>query len=130
MGEAEPAAGTQIGGYRIAREGGRGAVGIVFEAEDPQGRTVALKGLVPPPLLPEEERESVRARFFREARALAAVDHPTVVTVYGAGEADGLLYLAMEFLSGPNLRRLLAQTGPLPPEQVVAIGLQLCAALD
>lgn len=123
-------AGTAVAGYRLLREVGRGASGAVFEATGPDGATVALKLLVPPPLLPEGEREVLARRFLREARALAAVDHPNVVRVLDAGEAEDTFYLALEFVDGPNLRQLLARRGPLAAEEVAAIALQLGAALD
>jgi serine/threonine-protein kinase len=122
--------GGQVGGYRLVREVGRGATGVVFEARDPEERVVALKILAPPLLLSEEQRTSLAQRFLREARALAAVDHPNVVRVYGSGEASGHFYLAMEFVAGENLRQLLLKHGAFPPAQAVPLALQLCAALD
>src|SRR5687767_9640897 len=92
--------GERLGGYRLVREIGRGAMGIVFEAEGPAGELLALKVLVPPPLLGPAEREALHHRFLREARALSAVDHPNVVRIHEVGEADGRLYLAMELLDG------------------------------
>src|SRR4051812_18070964 len=102
----------ELGGYRLLREVGRGAMGVVFEARDAEGTRVALKVLAPPPLLGEEERLSLQRRFVREANALGAVDHPNVVRVLRAGEEDGLSFLAMEFLHGENLRQRLASGGP------------------
>jgi eukaryotic-like serine/threonine-protein kinase len=122
--------GQQIGDYRLVREIGRGAMGVVFEARGPQGDAVALKVLVPSPLLPEAERAALHARFLRESRALAAVDHPNVVRIYEAGEADGRLYLAMELVKGENLRELLARSGALPPARAVALVEQLLHALE
>lgn len=121
---------SQIGSYRIVREIGRGAMGVVLEARDEQDAVVALKLLSLPTSLPEAETESLRARFLREGRALSAVDHPHVVRVFQAGESEGHLYLAMEFLDGESLRQLLARSGPLPPERVIEIGVQLLQALD
>jgi serine/threonine-protein kinase len=121
---------TQLGPYELVREVGRGAVGVVHEARAPDGRTVALKVLSPPAQLKPEELESLRGRFLREARALAAVDHPNVVRVFDAGEAQGHLYLAMVFLDGENLLEALSARGALSPEEVVSVGEQLLAALD
>jgi serine/threonine protein kinase len=118
-----------IGGYRPIRELGRGAVGVVFEADSEAG-PVALKVVEPSPLLGPEEAAALRARFVREARALAAVRHPNVVGIREAGESDGRLYLAMELLVGENLRQVLARQGRLAPADVVAVGRQLCAALE
>src|SRR5579864_2961244 len=94
--------GERIGAYRLVREIGRGAMGIVFEAQADNGALLALKVMVPPPLLAAPERAALHARFMREARALAAVDHPNVVEVFEVGEADGNLFLAMELLEGEN----------------------------
>jgi serine/threonine-protein kinase len=126
----------QLGSYRIVREIGRGAMGVVYEAITfhpagalPAGRCVALKLLVFPPLLPPEEREALIVRFAREARALAAVRHPFVVQVFDIGEVEGQPYMAMELLTGLNAREHLLRHGPMSPEQVMALGGQLCEAL-
>src|SRR5947209_7103149 len=111
-------------------------MGVVFEATalhpldtGPAGRRVALKLLVFPPLLPDEERASLIVRFAREARALASVRHPGVVNVFEVGEFKGQPYLAMEYLAGCNARDWLLRHGPMPAEAVVALGEQLCDAL-
>jgi serine/threonine protein kinase len=130
MSEHEPGFDAEIGGYRRVRELGRGAMGVVFEARDPADGVVALKVLVPPPLMSADDRDGLRKRFLREARAMSAVDHPNVVRVYDAGEANGLLFLSMELLDGENLRTLLARTGPLAPAEAVGLVLQLCEALE
>jgi serine/threonine-protein kinase len=121
---------SQIGSYRIVREIGRGAMGVVLEARDEQEAVVALKLLSLPTALPEAETASLRARFLREGRALSAVSHPNVVRVFQAGEAEGHFFLAMEFLDGESLRQLLARSGPLAPERVIEIGVQLLHALE
>lgn len=121
---------SHIGSYRIVREIGRGAMGVVLEARDEQDAVVALKLLSLPTALPEAESEALQARFLREGRALSAVNHPNVVQVYQAGEAEGHFFLAMEFLDGESLRQLLARSGPLSPERVTEIGVQLLHALD
>lgn len=130
MSEAALPFGDRIGDYRLVRELGRGAMGVVFEAQAPNEGIVALKLLVPPPLLPAAEREALQHRFTREARALSAVDHPNVVRVHEFGEAAGNFYLAMEFLDGTNLRELLSGRGALPPAEAVPIAVQLCRALE
>lgn len=121
---------NQIGSYRIVREIGRGAMGVVLEARDEEEHTVALKLLSLPTALPDAERQALQARFLREGRALSAVSHPNVVQVFQAGEAEGHFYLAMEYLDGESLRQLLARSGALPPERVAEIGVQLLRALD
>jgi eukaryotic-like serine/threonine-protein kinase len=121
----------QLGEYELVREVGRGAMGIVFEAiHRPSGRQVALKLLVFPPLIPDEEREGLIARFAREARALASVRHPHVVSVHDVGIVDGPPFMAMEYLVGMNAREWLHRHGPMPPGDLVRIGCQLCSALE
>jgi eukaryotic-like serine/threonine-protein kinase len=106
-------------------------MGIVFEAiHRPSGRQVALKLLVFPPLIPDEEREGLIARFAREARALASVRHPHVVSVHDVGIVDGQPFMAMEYLVGMNAREWLHRHGPMPPGDLVRIGCQLCSALE
>jgi Protein kinase domain/PEGA domain len=102
---------------------------VVYRAEDPTiGRTVALKttrvdveGL---------ESEDLLRRFRQEARAAGVLNHPNIVTIYDAGEQDGLFYIAMEFVDGRTLQSLLLEHNILPPEQLVDIGRQICAGLD
>jgi serine/threonine-protein kinase len=130
MSAAPPDVQDRIGGYALLRELGRGAVGVVFEALTPDGRPAAVKIVVPPALLSAEDQEALRARFFREARAMAAVQHPNVARILDVGEDAGHLFLAMELLTGENLRELVLREGALPPATVVAVGTQLCEALD
>ncbi len=76
------------------------------------------------------EDEAFRERFIRDCRAAAALEHPNVVTVYDAGEADGVLYLSMRYVEGTDLERLLEAEGHLSPEDAIAIVAQCAAALD
>ena len=96
-----------IPGYEIVRLVGRGGMGVVYEAvEEALGRTVALKIVAP-----ERAGEpGFRERFITESRLAAAIDHPNVLPVFGAGECDGTLYLAMRFVDGADLRSLGAET--------------------
>src|SRR5215470_10544539 len=95
-----------VGRYEILGELGRGAMGDVYKAQDPTiGRVVALKtmrldvhGL---------ENENVLRRFKNEARAAGLRNHPNIVTIYDAGEQDGLFYMAMEFIEGTTLHAML-----------------------
>jgi len=97
----------RIGDYRIVREVGRGAMGIVFEAiQTSLGRRVALK-VLPGTFALDPRRVE---RFRREARAAARVHHPNIVPVYEVGEAGGTHYYAMEYIHGPSLEQLIAQT--------------------
>ena len=101
----EPAIGDVLAGHRLERLVGRGGMGVVYEAvELALDRTVALK-LIAPELAGEE---GFRARFIAESRLAASLDHPNVLPVFGAGEQDGVLYLAMRFVAGEDLRTLVA----------------------
>jgi predicted Ser/Thr protein kinase len=123
----------QLGRYRIVREIGRGAMGVVYLATDPViGRSVALKTLAFPPDLDESGRAERFERFAREARAAGNLSHPGLVTVYDAGrdEAEGLCYLAMEYVAGRTLKQALAETGRLPVDRVLDIALRLSQALE
>ena len=100
--------GSQLAGYRIEGEIGRGGMGVVYRAtEQGLGRPVALK-LIAPELAGDA---SFRERFLRESRLAASIDHPGILPVYAAGEADGELYLATRYVDGTDLRALLAQEG-------------------
>jgi serine/threonine protein kinase len=119
--------GQEIGGYRIEALIGRGGMGTVYLAEQSfPRRKVALK-LLSPELF---EDQSFRDRFVRESEAAAAIDHPNIIPVYGAGEAEGCLYLAMRYVEGSDLGALLRRTGALPPEQALSIIAQAASALD
>ena len=116
-----------LGVYELGELVGRGGMGEVYRAFDRRlERPVALKVLSP--RLAEDE--SFRARLLRESRLAAGLDHPNVVPVYDAGEADGALYIAMRYVDGTDLRRLLLAEGPLSRERAVAIAGQIAAALD
>jgi tetratricopeptide (TPR) repeat protein len=105
----------RVGRYEIRRLLGRGGMGAVYLAHDPElDRPVALK--VPKLAGPDAEE-----RFLREARAAAAVSHPNLCPVYDAGRTDGVLYLAMAYVPGPTLTEVLRQDGPLPPARCAAI---------
>ena len=92
--------GGTFAGYAVETVVGRGGMGIVYRAADVAlGRPVALKLIAPE--FADDER--FRARFLRESRLAAGLDHPAVVPIYGAGEADGLLYLAMRYVAGGDL---------------------------
>ncbi|MGW4569252.1 serine/threonine-protein kinase, partial [Streptomyces sp. NPDC004561] len=89
-------------------------------------RTVALKLLAPE----YTRNEGFRRRFVQESRVAAAIDHPNIVPVFEAGEADGILYIAMCLVPGPDLRALIDREGPLPVPAALRIAAQLASALD
>jgi tRNA A-37 threonylcarbamoyl transferase component Bud32 len=123
----DPRLGTTIGGYRIESLIGRGGMSVVYLAEDVHlGRRVALKFLAPELASDSKFRE----RFVRESRLAASLEHPNIVTVYEAREADGQLYLAMRYVAGTDLKRLIASEGPFDPERTVSILTQTASALD
>ena len=120
-------AGTTLAGYRLEEVIGRGGMGVVYRARHALlERTVALKLLSPEAAADEEFRE----RFVRESRMAAALEHPHVVPVYDAGEADGLCYIAMRYVDGTDLGRALERQGPLEPERALSIAGQIGSALD
>lgn len=116
----------RIGNFRVLQRLGQGGVGIVFRAEDARlGRPVALKVLQPR----FAQDETVRQRFLREARALAAVRSDYVVTVYEVGMDDQTPFLAMEYLEGETLDAYRKRSGPLPLPLVARIGRQVALGL-
>ena len=119
--------GTTLAGYRVERLLGHGAMGAVYLARDEHlDRPVALK------LLPRElaSDQRFRDRFLRESRLAATLEHGSIVTVYSAGEADGLLYLAMRFVDGGDLSDLIEGEGRLEPDRALDVVDQVGGALD
>ncbi len=117
--------GTQVGHYQVMEVIGRGGMGEVYRAVDTRlQRDVALKFL---PAGSAMDPEALR-RFQREARAASALNHPNICTIYDVGEYEGKPFLVMELLEGQSLKERLAG-GPLPPDQVLAVALQLTDAL-
>src|SRR3954471_10221372 len=133
-GDASPHAGRpsdlvggQVAGYRIEAEVGRGGMAVVSRAKDLRlDRTVALKLLAPE----LARNDTFRRRFTHESRTAAAIDHPHIVPVFEAGETDGILYIAMRYVDGSDLRHLLDREGPLPPPTALRIAAQIASALD
>ena len=119
--------GTIFAGHRIDGVAGRGGMGVVYRATQLDlDRTVALK-VIASPLL---EDGAARERFVREARAAAGIDHPNVLPVHYAGEAEGTAYIAMRYVDGDDLRSLVRRSGPLPPARAGSLTRQVAAALD
>src|SRR4051794_1552313 len=120
-----------VGRYRFDRQIGRGGMGSVWAAHDEiLGRDVAIKEVVPPPDLTPEQRQVIRERTLREARAAARIAHPSAVTVYDVVEEDGHPYIVMQLLAPHTLADVLLRDGPLPPGRVARIGLDLVSALE
>ena len=118
--------GTELGGYRILEQLGRGGTSVVYRAEHVRlGRQAALK-LLSPALGDLDFTD----RFLRESRLAASLDHPSIVPVYDAGEEEGLLYIAMAYVEGTDLKALVTQEGPLPLRRALGIAGQVASALD
>ncbi|MBT2394456.1 serine/threonine-protein kinase [Streptomyces sp. ISL-100] len=119
--------GSQIADYLVESEIGRGGMAVVYRAKDLRlDRTVALKLLAPE----LARNDTFRRRFTHESRVAAAIDHPHIVPVFEAGETDGVLYIAMRFVAGQDLRHLLDRQGPLPLATATRIAAQVASALD
>ncbi len=119
--------GTTFGTYSVESLLGRGGMGVVYLATDESlERPVALK-LIAPELV---QNEQFRARFLREPKLAASLDHPNVIPIYDAGEHDGQLYLAMRYVKGTDLRALLEREGKLSVERTIEVIAQIAGALD
>jgi pSer/pThr/pTyr-binding forkhead associated (FHA) protein/predicted Ser/Thr protein kinase len=123
----EISAGTEIGGYRIVNLLGQGGMGVVYLADNVRnGQRVALKLLTP-----DLARSSgFRERFVREANYASSLRHPNVLEVYEAGEQEGVLYIAMQYVEGQDLKALLSREGRLDARRTVGIIGQVASALD
>ena len=128
---ADTAPSMRIGRYAVARELGRGGMGIVYEATDPAiGRRVAIKVINLQFLTGAGEAQLLRERLFREARSAGLLSHSGIVVVYDVGEDREMAFIAMEFVDGPSLQQVQQSGRKLQPAQVVDILRQIAAALD
>jgi len=120
----------RIGRYEIVSELGRGAMGVVYKAVDPNiGRTVAIKTVHLTAAGGSAATEELVKRFQREARAAGVLSHPNIVTIYDAGQEQGVFYIAMEYVEGETLQEIIAR-GPLMVEFATSIVEDVGAALD
>jgi serine/threonine protein kinase/DNA-binding beta-propeller fold protein YncE len=119
--------GSRLAGYRLDEQIGRGGMAVVYRAYDIRlERPVAIKVLSP-----ELARdEAFRQRFIRESRTAAAVDHPNIIPIFEAGEANGVLFIAMRFVHGPNVQELVDSEGPLSAARACHIITQVAAGLE
>jgi serine/threonine-protein kinase len=118
--------GRSLGRYRILESLGAGGMGAVYRAHDTHlDRAVALKILTPGTAADEKQK----ARFVREAKAASALNHPNIVTIYDIGQAEGLDFIAMEYISGRTLRDLIASR-QLPVCEALDYAIQIVHALD
>ncbi|GAB3161103.1 serine/threonine-protein kinase [Microbispora hainanensis] len=122
-----PLVGRRLGDYTVEAVVGRGGMATVYRARDQRlGRAVALKVLAPQ--LAHDDR--FRDRFVRESRMVASIDHPNIIPVYEAGERDELLFIAMRYVEGSDLRKLVQSEGPLPVGRANPLFVQIASALD
>lgn len=123
----DTSAASRIAGYRLEQRIGAGGMAVVFRARDERlGPLVALKMLAPGLAADDQFRK----RFVRESQAAAAVDDPHIIPVFEAGEADGILFIAMRYVPGGDVRSLAQREGPLSPARAMAIISPVASALD
>jgi serine/threonine-protein kinase len=119
--------GSHFAGYRIDALIGQGGMGEVYRAENPRlGTWLALKVLAQH----LADKEQVRERFVRESRAAASLDHPHVIPIFDADEADGIPFIAMRYVEGSDLRAVMEQEGPLAVDRSLDVLGQIADALD
>ncbi len=120
------AAGTRLGPYEIISPIGKGGMGEVYSARDTKlDREVAIK-VLPEEFANDDER---LARFEREAKLLASLNHPNIASIYGFEESDGVKALVLELVEGPTLAERIAE-GPIPVEEALPIARQIAEALE
>src|ERR1700735_5833651 len=111
-----------IGRYRIIGELGRGAMGVVYHATDPAiGRSVAIKTIRIRDINDTQQRDKLRERLFREARSAGVLSHPNIVTIYDMDEAEGLAYIAMAYVNGPTLEKILSRPKAMGAQELFRI---------
>src|SRR6202166_1570305 len=121
------AAGTKLGSYEVVAPIGAGGMGEVYQAHDTKlGRDVAIK-VLPEAFAHDPERLS---RFQREAKMLAALNHPNIATIHGLEQSSGTSYLVMELVSGETLQERIRRDGPVPIEEALSIGKEIAEALE
>jgi serine/threonine-protein kinase len=136
MSETKPAAGTEpseiAGRYQVVQKLGAGAFGTVYKAKDRiLGRMVAIKTIRLEGLAAAAAGlDELMRRFKQEAQVAAQLKHPSIVTIYDIGEENDLSYLAMEFIDGVGLDKVIAAEGRLPAERAASLAAQVADALD
>ncbi len=123
----EPPIGSVLGGYRVEALIARGGMGVVYRATHlALDRPVALKVIA----RHLADDDSFRARFLTESRLAARLDHPSIVPVFDARDVDGELFVAMRLIEGGDLKRRIAERGPLPASEAIDLLGQIASALD
>jgi hypothetical protein len=122
-----PMVGDEFAGYRLRAVVGRGGMSVVYQAENPRlSNAIALKVLAPE----LATNDVFRARFLEESRIAASLNHPNVIPIYDTGPCDGLLYIAMRYVAGTDMRALLKKQAPIPPADAIFLVGQAARALD
>src|ERR1700686_259240 len=119
--------GTKLGQYTVLAQIGAGGMGEVYQAHDTKlGRDVAIK-VLPEAFAHDADR---LARFQREAKMLAALNHPNIATIHGLEQSGGTSYLVMELVPGETLAQRIKRDAPVPIEEALAIAKQIAEALE
>src|SRR4029453_18305133 len=114
--------------YALSAPLGRGGMGVVWRARDAVlGREVAVKEVVVPPTMADEERRPAQARVMREARAAARLNHPGAVTLYDVVKDRGGTFIVLVLVQAPTLPPVVQERGPLPVGRVAEIGAQVAS---
>jgi eukaryotic-like serine/threonine-protein kinase len=122
---------TTLGRYKVLKELGRGAMGVVYLGKDPTiQRFVAIKTMRLDEIDDEEKLKDFKARFFREAESTGRLSHPNIVTIYDAGEEQNLGFIAMELLEGTPLKQYARKPNLLPPKDLLLMLATVADALD
>jgi Protein kinase domain len=122
-----PLVGEEFAGYRLVAIVGRGGMSTVFRAENPRlGNVIALKVLAPE----LATNDVFRTRFLEESRIAASMNHPNVIPIHDMGSNGGLLFIAMRYVAGTDMRQMLNKRGRLPPDRAVFLLSQAARALD
>ena len=122
-----PLVGDEFAGYRLRAVLGRGGMSVVYQAENPRlGSVIALKVLAPE----LATDDAFRARFLEESRIAASLNHPNVIPIYDMGSSEGLLYIAMRYVPGTDLRQMIRKRGRILPSTAVFLVGQAARALD
>jgi serine/threonine-protein kinase len=120
-----------LGRYRVLKELGRGAMGLVYLGKDPTiQRFVAIKTMRLDHIDSDEKLQDIKSRFFREAESTGRLSHPNIVTIYDAGEEQGLGYIAMELIEGTPLKQWARKPNLLPVDEILLIVATVADALD
>jgi serine/threonine-protein kinase len=126
-----PSTPTTLGRYKVLKELGRGAMGVVYLGKDPTiQRLVAIKTLRLDGADDPKELQEFKTRFYREAESTGRLSHPNIVTIYDAGEEQGLAFIAMEYLEGTTLKDRCRKDALLPPKEAVDVVTTAAEALD